>query len=148
MKKLVYFASVLFLISCGAEPKAHDNEKHEAKKEVEVKEEKQETLEEKEEVAEEAESTFSGDAALGETLFTDKGCVACHQVEEKVIGPSLKEISAGYAENGDAIVLFLKEEGEPIIDPDQYEVMKANFGVTKEMSDDELKALAAYILKH
>ncbi|MCT4582796.1 MAG: c-type cytochrome [Flavobacteriales bacterium] len=148
MKKLIYFASVLFLISCGSEPKNNDHEQHEVKKEVEVKEEQQEVAEKVEEVAEEAENTFSGDATLGETLFTDKGCVACHQAEEKVVGPSLKEISAGYAENGEAIVLFLKEEGEPIIDPDQYEVMKANFGVTKEMSEDELKALAAYILKH
>ena len=41
---------------------------------------------------------------------------------------------------------FLKEEGKPLIDPSQYEVMKANFAITKAMSDDDLKALEAYVL--
>lgn len=148
MKKLVYFASVLFFLSCGSEPKATESKSHDEKKEVEIKEEKKEEVEIKDEIVEETKAVFEGDATLGETLFTDKGCVACHQAEEKVVGPSLKDISAGYVEDGDAIVSFLKEEGEPIIDPDQYEVMKANFGITKEMSDDDLKALAAFILKH
>lgn len=43
------------------------------------------------------------------------------------------------------MVVFLKGEGEPIVDPTQFEVMKANFAITKAMSDDELKALEAYV---
>ncbi len=43
------------------------------------------------------------------------------------------------------MVSFLKGKGEPIVDPTQYEVMKANFALTKTFSDDELKALEAYV---
>jgi cytochrome c len=43
------------------------------------------------------------------------------------------------------MVSFLKQEAEPIVDPSQYEVMKTNFAITEEMSDEELIALEAYI---
>jgi cytochrome c len=43
------------------------------------------------------------------------------------------------------MISFLKGEGEPIVDPTQYEVMKANFVITKTFSDEELKALEAYV---
>jgi cytochrome c len=41
--------------------------------------------------------------------------------------------------------VFLKGEGKPIVDPSQFEVMKANFALTKTFSDEELKGLEAYI---
>ena len=83
---------------------------------------------------------------LGEEIFKGKGnCVACHQVDKKVIGPSLQDIAKIYKDKNADMVVFLKGEGEPIVDPSQYEVMKANFVVTKAMSDNELKALEAYV---
>ena len=85
----------------------------------------------------------------GQELFENKGnCVACHQPNQKIIGPSLEEISRIYKEKNASIVSFLKEESEPIVDPSQYEVMKTNFAITKVMSDDELKSLELYILSH
>ncbi|MDX9686474.1 c-type cytochrome [Halopseudomonas formosensis] len=36
----------------------------------------------------------------GEALFSAKACVACHSVDNKVVGPALKEVAAKYA--GDA----------------------------------------------
>ena len=33
-------------------------------------------------------------ATDGETLFKSKPCVACHMVDSKMVGPSLKEIAA------------------------------------------------------
>ena len=83
---------------------------------------------------------------LGKEIFTGKGnCAACHQVDKKVVGPSIKEIAKIYKEKNADMVVFLKGEGEPIVDPTQFEVMKANFAITKAMSDDELKALEAYV---
>lgn len=83
----------------------------------------------------------------GKALFEGEGaCLACHKPNEKVIGPSLAEISKIYKEQNASIVSFLKEEGKPIVDPSQYEVMKTNFPVTKAMSDEKLNALEAYIL--
>ena len=82
----------------------------------------------------------------GQELFEGKGnCIACHQPDQKIIGPSLQEIAKIYKEKNGNIVSFLKEESEPIIDPSQYEIMKTNLIITKSMSDEELKALEEYI---
>ena len=86
-------------------------------------------------------------AVSGEKLFSGKGtCTACHLPDQKVIGPSITEIAKIYKEKNASIVSFLKEESKPIVDPSQYEVMKTNFAITKQMSDEELKALEEYIL--
>ena len=83
---------------------------------------------------------------LGKSIFEGKGnCVACHKINEKLVGPSVQDIAKIYkAQNGD-IVSFLKDDAKPIIDPSQYEVMKTNFALTKVMSDEELKGLEAYM---
>ena len=83
---------------------------------------------------------------LGKSIFEGKGnCAACHRIDEKLVGPSVKEIAKSYkAQNAD-LVSFLKDEAKPIVDSSQYEVMKANLALTKEMSDEELKGLEAYI---
>ena len=83
---------------------------------------------------------------LGKSIFEGKGnCVACHRIDEKLVGPSVQEMAKIYkTQNGD-MVSFLKVEAKPIVDPSQYEVMKTNLALTKEMSDEELKSLEAYI---
>jgi cytochrome c len=83
---------------------------------------------------------------LGKSIFEGKGnCAACHRMDEKLVGPSVQEIAKNYkAQNGN-MTSFLKDEAKPIVDPSQYEVMKANLALTKEMSDEELKGLEAYI---
>lgn len=124
MKKqlaLVFCAAIL--ISCG------DKKKEEAPKEV---------------VSYELEA--KPPVELGEQIFAGKGnCVACHKPNEKVIGPSLQDIAKIYKEQNGDMVNFLKGNGKPLVDPSQYEVMKANFAITKTMSDEELKGLEAYV---
>lgn len=83
---------------------------------------------------------------LGKEIFEGKGtCINCHKLDEKIIGPSIQEIAKIYKEKNGNMISFLKGEGEPIVDPTQYEVMKANFAITKTFSDEELKDLEAYI---
>jgi cytochrome c len=83
---------------------------------------------------------------LGKELFNGKGaCIACHKPDVKLVGPSLQDIAKIYKEKNGDMVTFLKGEGEPIVDPTQYAVMKANFAITKVMSETELKALEAYV---
>lgn len=41
-------------------------------------------------------------ASADEALFKSKPCVVCHTVDTKVVGPSLKEVAAKYADNEDA----------------------------------------------
>jgi len=84
--------------------------------------------------------------ALGKDIFEGKGnCYSCHQVDQKVIGPSIQEIAKMYKDKKGDIVTFLKGNAEPIVDPSQFDVMKTNFPVTKAMSDEELKAIESYI---
>jgi cytochrome c len=123
MKKIVLLLSLFLLISC--------------KKEAE-----KETLYTEPEVAKTPEQ-------IGQILFEGVGnCVACHQVDKKIIGPSIQEIAKIYKDNSADMVLFLKGEGKPIVDPSQYEVMKTNFTITKTLSDQELQALEAYFYSH
>jgi cytochrome c len=83
---------------------------------------------------------------LGQELFEGKGnCVACHLIDKKVIGPSIQDMAKIYKEQNASIIDFLKNDAKPIIDPSQYEVMKTNFVITKAMTDEELKAIEAYI---
>ena len=120
MKKILFVAMLSILFSCKKETEENfDQPKHD-----------------------ETSVTVSG-----EELFSGKGtCTACHLPDQKVIGPSITEIAKIYKEKNASIVSFLKEEAEPIVDPSQYEVMKTNFTITKQMSDEELKALEEYML--
>lgn len=86
---------------------------------------------------------------LGKSIFEGKGnCTSCHQPDQKVIGPSIQEIAKIYKDKNADIVTFLKGNGEPIVDPGQFAVMKTNFPVTQAMSDEELKAIESYIYSH
>lgn len=83
---------------------------------------------------------------LGAEIFAGKGaCVACHKPDVKLVGPSLQDIAKIYKEKNGDIVTFLKGGGDPIVDPAQYAVMKPNLELTKTFSDEELKALEAYV---
>jgi cytochrome c len=86
---------------------------------------------------------------LGAEIFAGKGaCVACHKPDVKLIGPSLQDIAKIYKDKNGDMVTFLKGEGEPIVDPTKYVLMKPNLEITKTFSDEELKALEAYVYSH
>lgn len=84
----------------------------------------------------------------GLILFQENNCAACHQPDQKVIGPSLQEIANLYKKENGSIVSFLKEETDPIVDPKMYESMKINLQITKTMTDEELESLELYFLSH
>lgn len=101
------------------------------------------------ETAEGTTAELSPSAKLGQEIFDGKGnCFACHKPDQKIIGPSIAEIAKIYKEKNGNIVEFLKGKGKPIVDPSQYEVMKTNFSITKNLSDEELKGLEDYIYSH
>lgn len=84
---------------------------------------------------------------LGRELFEGKGtCASCHKADMKVVGPSIQEIAKIYREKGASIAAFINEEGEPLIDPSQYDLMKTNFAITKALSAEERKALEVYMM--
>jgi len=123
---LIYITSLLLLNSCKKEATATSNTS--------------------DAVIEESETNTKSLDEIGKELFEGKGnCVSCHQLDVKVIGPSIKDVARIYKQKKGNIVAFLKEEAEPIVDPSQYAVMKTNFAITEEMSDEELQSLEAYI---
>lgn len=97
-------------------------------------------------VPEVAENSVEAKIKLGEELFNGVGlCYSCHKTDQKVIGPSIKEIATIYKDENADMVDFLRENAKPIVDPSQYEVMKTNFAITKSMSDQELQAIELYM---
>ena len=85
--------------------------------------------------------------ALGKEIFEGKGmCATCHKADVKTSGPSIKDISKIYTDKKASISLFLQGETDPIVDPSQYEIMKANLEITKTMTNEEVQALEAYML--
>lgn len=130
MKKILFLAAVLALASCKKENAESTNTATES-------------------VSEGESAKAKSPEELGKQLFESTGnCFACHQPDQKVIGPSIKEIAKIYKDKNGNMVTFLKGNAEPIVDPSQFAVMQTNFAITKEMSDDELKAIEAYIYSH
>jgi len=126
MKKILFTFSILSLVSCKNE------------------EEKKESL-----YPEKGISAEEKQLRLGQEIFDGKGmCYSCHKPEQKIIGPSIKEIASIYKEKNGDIKLFLQEKSGPIVDVKQYPVMKTNFAITKTFSEEELKAVEAYFYSH
>lgn len=131
MKKLIFIAIVFLAFAC----KKQETESF-GKQETPAAEESSEGM----------KAEVKTPEQVGEALFNGKGtCVACHKMDEKLIGPSFKDIATMYKDKNASIISFLKGESEAIVDPAQFAVMQPNLVVTKAMSDDELKGLEAYI---
>lgn len=125
MKKSVFILAILACISCKKERSEESFGKPETTTEVQKPED------------------------LGKEIFNGKGaCIACHKPDVKLVGPSLQDIAKIYKEKNGDMVTFLKGEGDAIVDPTQYAVMKANFAITKTFTEEELKALEAYVYSH
>ncbi len=74
----------------------------------------------------------------GEALFSAKACVACHSVDNKVVGPAMKEVAAKYAGDAAHIASSIKNGST------------GNWGPIpmppNAVSDDEAAQLAEWIL--
>jgi cytochrome c len=81
-----------------------------------------------------ASVAFAGGAQASEALAKDKGCLACHALDKKKMGPGFKDVAANYKGKADAegtIVTKLKTgKGHPAV----------------KASDDELKTLVKWVL--
>ena len=102
----------------------------------------------KKESSEEAKSDNSAFplAEKGKEIFEGKGtCATCHKSDIKLVGPSIQDIAKIYKDKNASIATFLKGDEKPIVDPTQFEVMKANFALTKTFSEEELQSLEQYI---
>ena len=134
LKLLAVFALAIILTNCGE------------KKETDAMGNPVETTTETTDAAQ-PEATVDPLLAKGQELFEGKGtCATCHKADVKVVGPAIKDIAKIYKEKGASIASFINGEGEPLVDASQYEIMKANFVITKAMSAEDRKALEAYMM--
>ncbi len=83
----------------------------------------------------------------GETIFKNLNCHICHKINDDAasVGPSLRTIASHYLGDERRLVMFLKGEAKPIIDPARFEIMKPQLYKTKHMTFDEYRALAYYL---
>ena len=85
-------------------------------------------------------------ASAGQKLYSEKGCLVCHQLNTKLVGPSVKDIAAAYSGNKAGLTAYLKGEGKSIVDPSQASVMQPQIAITKALPAEELDAIVDYIL--
>lgn len=129
MRLFSFFFVFLLVLSCKM-----DNKSKEVKENV---------------VPERGELSKDSQIFLGNRLFSEKTCITCHDVNSIKIGPSVKEIMKIYKEKNGDIVAFLKGEAKPIVDTtaSQVTIMQDNIdGFLKNISDEELKTIATYML--
>jgi cytochrome c len=86
-----------------------------------------------------ASLAVAGTAQASEAMAKEKGCLGCHAVDAKKMGPALKEVSAKYKGKADAeaTIVGVMKSGKST-GGKTHPVAKA--------SDDEMKALAKWVL--
>ena len=85
-------------------------------------------------------------AADGQDLFTDMGCVSCHKPDRKTAGSALKDIAQAYGGDEAALLKFFRDESKPLVVPQLPASMAKQREKIKLLSEEDQKALAAYIL--
>lgn len=89
-----------------------------------------------------ASGAFAADPKTGEALTKSSGCVACHTVDKKVVGPAFKEIAAKYKNDKGAEAALVKKVkaggkgawGEIPMPPNA------------QVKDDDIKSMVQWIL--
>lgn len=87
-------------------------------------------------------ATASSPVLASEALAKSKNCLACHQVDKKVVGPAYKEVAKKRANEKDAIALLSEH------------ILKGSKGVygpvpmppNANVKPEEAKALATWIM--
>ena len=78
----------------------------------------------------------------GKALAQKSGCLACHSVDTKVVGPAFKDVSAKYKGNGAEAKLVdkVKKGGSGVWGPIP---MPAN---SPQVKDDDIKTIVSWVL--
>ena len=82
------------------------------------------------------------DAKAAEALAQKSGCIACHAVDKKVIGPSYKEVAAKYKADKDAATKLagkVKAGGQGVWGP-------VPMPPNPQVSDADIKLLVGWVL--
>jgi cytochrome c551/c552 len=77
-------------------------------------------------------SALAQDAKLAEAKAKEAGCLGCHAVAAKKVGPAFREVAKKYPKQGDKIVAALKAD-------------KDHADAIKDVKSDDLKLIADWI---
>jgi cytochrome c len=77
-------------------------------------------------------------------LHMKSGCVACHMVDRKLVGPAYKEIAAKYKGRADAIPYLSKRVRQG--GPGNWGTVPMAANDVKKLNDAELKTLLTWVL--
>jgi cytochrome c551/c552 len=77
-------------------------------------------------------SVLAQDAKAAEAKAKEAGCLGCHAVAAKKVGPSFREVAKKYPKQGDKILAALKAD-------------KDHADAIKDVKSDDLKLIADWI---
>ena len=86
---------------------------------------------------------FAGAAFANQALAQKSGCLACHAIDKKVLGPALKDVAAKYKGDKSAeakLVAKVKAGGSGVWGPMP---MPAN---SPQVKDEDIKSIVQWIL--
>lgn len=87
----------------------------------------------------------AGSAQADMALATQSGCMACHQVDAKVVGPSYKDVAAKYkGQDGAVDTLTAKVIAGGV--GNWGEVPMPPKGGRMDVSDDDIKTIVTWIM--
>ncbi len=86
-------------------------------------------------------ATISGSALANAELATKKNCLACHNVDKRIVGPAYKEVAAKYAGQKDAAAKLAEKIQKGGVGAWGQIPMPAN-----PVTADEAKQLANWVL--
>ncbi|MDB5977192.1 MAG: cytochrome c class [Nevskia sp.] len=87
----------------------------------------------------------SASTQASEELMEKSGCVSCHRIDRKLIGPAFKDVAAKYKSDKDALPYLLEKVrngGE-----DVWGDMPMPPNTVEKISDADLKTLVEWILR-
>lgn len=85
-------------------------------------------------------------AADGKTLIIKYGCIGCHKVEGKMVGPAYKDVAARYREQADAKAYLAESILKGGVDRWGKIPMPPNGG-RKAIPDEDVEQLVSWILE-
>jgi cytochrome c len=85
----------------------------------------------------------AGPVLANEQLATDSGCMACHKVDTKVLGPSYKEIAAKYKGDEGAEAMLVEKVKKGGVGTWGQVPMPPN---SPRVSDEDITTLVQWIL--
>jgi len=86
--------------------------------------------------------TGAASAASPDELLKSSGCMACHQIDKKVVGPAYKDVAAKYRGQKDAeakLVEKVKKGGSGVWGP-------VPMPPQAQLKDEDIRAMVKYVL--